>query len=613
MDCLKLYEGLQAGTKAKLSGPKLINAVVEADTVESIKKSEFLAKALRKLKDASDGFHDSEIKVLPFRHFKLFESTGDRYLYENEYFERRKRLLALSMNVWLWGRDEDIRCLEDVIWAICDDYTWSLAAHIPKGLSIYCDVVAITAHNRLESRKPFESALNLDLFACETGFALAEVCALLGDKLTPVVVERARREIDRRVVQSYLNQQSLQQWELMDNNWCAVCAGSVGGAALYTIEDDLSLADVIRRLMPTFQRFVGSFGEDDGSSSEGLSYWTYGVSFYVAFADLLKRRTAGKIDILDNKQFQLIAEFQQHCYFPKGATLTFSDAERRDFFRGGLTCYLAEKFDSVYIPPTESFMDDILFLRTCNFAPSFRDLLWTHDTTMRNKTKPPGGSVAFSSSQWLLCSGPHDIGFAAKAGHNGEEHNHNDVGTFIYYRNGDQVFSDIGKGLYDKDYFGPKRYEKFCNSSFSHCVPIIDGKGQKVGREHGAENVKIDPETGTMEFDFAKAYGNPELTKLARKLVFGSNTGSLVVSDSLKFRKSLPVVERFITLVKPTFEGSKVLVNNGSSTTILTNSGDITPVLSEHRHVNHSDKTETIYAVDFTLKGEEIQFFINSK
>lgn len=614
LDYLKIYEGLQAGTKAGLAGFKLINSVVSSDATDRIKNSKFLIKALDKLREASDSFHDNPIKVLPFRSFKLFDTTGDRFIYDTEYFERRKRLLSLSMSVWLWGLDEDIKCLEDVIWAICDDYTWSLTAHIPKSLSLYCDKITISSHNQLESRKPFESALNLDLFACETGFALAEICALLQDKLTPVVVERARKEIARRVVQSYLNQQSLQQWELMDNNWCAVCAGSVGGAALYTISDDLSLTDVIRRLAPTFDRFVSSFGKEDGSSSEGLSYWTYGISFYVSFADLLKHRTAGLIDILDNNQFQRIAEFQQHCYFPNGATLSFSDSERKDVFRGGLTCYLAKKFQTVYVPPTESLMDDIMFLKPCNFAPALRDLLWTDDFIMKNKIKPSSGSIALHSCEWLLSSCSNSIGFAAKGGHNGEEHNHNDVGTFIYFKHGQQVFCDVGKGLYDKEYFGPKRYEKFCNSSFSHCVPIIDGQGQKEGKNYGAQNVTISPEIGTMELDISNAYGNPNLSKLNRKFKFDSTTGDLKITDSFKFKKLLPVIERFVTLKKPLIEGTNVLIkDNNYSTTVLANKQNILPEISEHSFVNHYDKTEVAYAIDFAIKTDEIDISIYSQ
>ncbi|MDR2479514.1 MAG: hypothetical protein LBD48_09415 [Treponema sp.] len=51
-----------------------------------------------------------------------------------------------------------------------------------------------------------------------------------------------------------------------------------------------------------FDRYIASL-ESDGTCTEGLSYWTYGVGFYVCMADILFYRTA---------------RFQQYCYFPGG-------------------------------------------------------------------------------------------------------------------------------------------------------------------------------------------------------------------------------------------------------------------------------------------------------
>ncbi|ELR06328.1 hypothetical protein GMDG_07919 [Pseudogymnoascus destructans 20631-21] len=44
----------------------------------------------------------------------------------------------------------------------------------------------------------------------------------------------------------------------------------------------------------------------------------------------------------------------------------------------------------------------------------------------------PQPCVVYPKAQWLLCSGYDGTGSAAKAGHNDEEHNHNDVGSFLF-------------------------------------------------------------------------------------------------------------------------------------------------------------------------------------
>ena len=73
---------------------------------------------------------------------------------------------------------------------------------------------------------------------------------------------------------------------------------------------------------------------------------------------------------------------------------------------------------------------------------------------------------------------------AAKGGNNGESHNHNDVGSFLYLAGDEMLLTDLGAGEYTRDYFGEKRYDILCNHSFGHSVPVIDGKGRKERNMH---------------------------------------------------------------------------------------------------------------------------------
>jgi len=42
----------------------------------------------------------------------------------------------------------------------------------------------------------------------------------------------------------------------MRNNWCAVCAGSVGASALYLVRDEARLEAILARTLPTLERFL---------------------------------------------------------------------------------------------------------------------------------------------------------------------------------------------------------------------------------------------------------------------------------------------------------------------------------------------------------------------
>ncbi|GAB7046883.1 heparinase II/III domain-containing protein [Catenuloplanes indicus] len=92
----------------------------------------------------------------------------------------------------------------------------------------------------------------------------------------------------------------------------------------------------------------------------------------------------------------------------------------------------------------------------------------------------------------------------AKAGHNDEPHNHNDVGSFVLAVRGEPVVVDAGTGVYDRDSFGPDRYRVWFTRSAFHSVPEIDGHEQAPGPAYAARDVRLTGRTCTL--DLAGAY-----------------------------------------------------------------------------------------------------------
>jgi hypothetical protein len=572
-------------------------------TPETVKGNPLLAPLLARLAKEADVFSRSEINALPFSLYKLFDTTGNRLAYEGRYFQRRRRLTALALACWLWEKPEHIAALENTIWAICGEYSWCLPAHM-EGKSLHGP----------------DLRRRLDLFACETGFALAECYAMLSRLLDPAVLNRAREEICYRVIESYAGQSKPQRWELMDNNWCAVCAGSVASAALYLVEDDLLLAGILQRLAPAFDRFIAGFSAD-GACMEGLSYWTYGLGFYVSFADLLFRRTAGAADLLRETGFDAIARFQQHCYFPGGAALCFSDASEDGKWRLGLSAYLAGRIEGVTVPVPRSLRtaDGPIslagygdFIDHCGrFCLALRDLLWTGDTLQAPEEK--NRVTAMPGAQWLLCSGAGETGFAAKGGHNDEPHNHNDTGSFIFYKKGAMFLLDTGAGEYTKEYFGEGRYAIFCNQSESHNLPIIGGRGQKPGKEFAAAGCQM-AEDGTMSLDLAAAYGIAGLERLLRHFRFDTEQGVLTLRDRFTFAGTAPqVTERFILPAEPRLLAGGCSLNLNGADCSIACSENIRPQLSAVTYRNHEGEDARVFAVDFVFENAgdfEVEFVI---
>ena len=211
-------------------------------------------------------------------------------------------------------------------------------------------------------------------------------------------------------------------------------------------------------------------------------------------------------------------------------------------------------------------------------------------------------------AQWLLCSGAGETGFAAKGGHNDEPHNHNDVGSFIFYKKGVMFLLDTGAGEYTRDYFGDKRYAIFCNRSEGHNLPIIAGQGQKAGKEFAAGNCVIES-NGSMSLDLAPAYDIPGLEKLERYFRFDINTGVLTLRDSFVFSSGgLPIIERFILPAEPriTNDGYSITVNGTSCS--LCCSKKIIPQVTTVNYRNHEGEDAQVFTVNFHFHPRENLF-----
>ncbi len=523
--------------------------------------------------------------ALPFSSFKRFEIDGDRYEFEDEYFVRRRKLEAFTVQAWLYGRAEDISALEDVIWAILDEYTWALPAHLWG-----------TGLTKLQSDGHI-----VDLFAAETAEALSESLVLVGDKLHPIVIERTRRLVHERVLDRMSERFRWLNWT---NNWVAVCGGNVGMAAIYECDDE-QLASILFTVIDSLHGYLTGFS-DDGACLEGLAYWRYGFGYFISFAELLYRRTHGMINLFDDEKVHKIAGFIQKCIFKGGRCVSFSDGHSRSTISLFATAKLSEIYPDIPMPTS-----DMLTLRypedpDGRFALELRNLIWAPQSL--NRADAVFGTHVLENAEWYISTAKSGTSLAAKAGHNDEPHNHNDVGSFEIYKNGEALLCDLGCGKYDKDYFAEStRYGILCNASYGHSLPIINGTYQHQGREFAARDVKID--TTGIKMDISRAYTVPSLDSLVREIRFDTDTGAVTLFDTYSFAEAQSsVTERFVTYSLPVIENGTAVIKSGSEVLTICYPDGITPSVCEFDHCNHYGEWLKVYAIDFTLTNPEKQF-----
>lgn len=368
---------------------------------------------VREIRDEGARFMKEPIPELGYELFTLFEKRGTRLEYESVYFERRRRLNTFVLLTLLEPENEDYRSrLHEIVWAICDEYTWCLPAHV----------------------RNTEVLGAIDLFASETGFTLSEIALLLGERLPDMLRVRIGEEVERRLFTPYLEGGPF-GWETAKHNWSAVCAGSIGSAALLQMKKPDRLAAVIGKALTSLDCYLRGFG-DDGTCLEGIGYWNYGFGYFTYFADLLKRRTSGEIDPFKPDKIRSIALFQQKCYLDGDWTVNFSDSLPQAPVQLGLTHYLAGLFPEMDLPPSAirgTYTED----HCSRWAPAFRNIVWFDPAKRETAWRP--ADYYLPDAEWLVSRHESELGrfgFAAKGGHNDEPHNHNDVGQFILHAGG---------------------------------------------------------------------------------------------------------------------------------------------------------------------------------
>lgn len=528
-----------------------------------------------------------EIPDLPWSKFRLFKDTGDRSQYEAPYFERRKRLSDLEICL-LAGRDTDgtlLLALEDLIWEICNEYTWSLPAHI--GIS-----------NR-------PTGIELDLFSSETGFYLAEALHLFADKLDSRVVARCRAEIKRRILDSYLGNYSTCWWEAGKNNWGAVCAGSIGMAFLYEEKDPQRLKAALSRVLKTMDLFIGSFPED-GTCEEGYGYWNYGFGFYTVFAEAFLEYTGGKVNLFDFPKIHKIALFPQRVSLSQGRTVSFSDGSRFRSVEHSIMSCLNRHFGDL-----ARCGGDIGKRSHAKPSHLIRNFAWTDPARVAETL--PDKTEYFKDAQWLVLR-QAPFAFAALFGNNGVSHNHNDIGSFLMVDGEQEGPMDLGSGEYTRQYFSGQRYEILCNGSQGHSVPIVGGKLQKAGAQYKATDVCLAEKDGKVIFsgDIAGAYGLEALSSLRRTFEVSPLEAKAKVVDAFAFSgDALPVTERFVGYAK-----AEVTAPGKVSFGAFTASFDpsLKAAVKTEKMSNHGGRTSTeVFILDIEVPAGTPSFTIEFK
>lgn len=481
------------------------------------------------------------VEPLPYQGYEDYLQNGNRIAFEDHYFARRRQLAVLALAAHFLADEESLTLLEQVLWEVCNEYTWALPAHLPIKDGVFAP----------------ESATCLDLFAAETGGTLAEIYELLGSRLSPFLVSRLLAELNQRILDSFEGQ--AWGWEELTNNWSSVIAGNIGLTALAVLPAGAPRQKhLVARLDKGMQSYLRGF-EADGACEEGVGYWGYGFGYFVYYGAKLAK-VLGDRRYLDLPKVKAIASFPYYAMIRPGSYLPFSDASATDL-PSGLVSWCREELQ---VPiPTMTGISSLEFDPCYRFAQLLRNLQWT--TSAITAVHLENSQKLFANRQWLTMRNPqHQCFFAAKGGSNEESHNHLDVGHFIFGTTDELFLTDLGAGEYTRDYFnGDLRYTFFVNDSRSHHLPVINGQSQQAGKV-AAQIVDykelVFGEKADFELDLTKTYPEASgVSKLQRRWQVDLALGKVVLTDNFTFTHQENLVqERFVTQFLPQLLGEEV-------------------------------------------------------
>ncbi|MBR5742857.1 MAG: heparinase II/III family protein, partial [Clostridia bacterium] len=402
-----------------------------------------------------------------------------------------------------------------------------------------------------------------------------------------------------RIVDPYLKDQP--RWGR--NNWSSVCAHGVVTTFIY-----LGLDEEFEKARPALLRsledFLSSYKED-GYCTEGALYWSYGFESFVYAASLLREYTKGELDYFRREKVRAIARYGFSTFFEGNLTLPFADSPHRLNYNIGLYHFLKKEYPELPLPDeahAAMFGDEA----RCRFFEMMRNLYW-FDETLAGGDRV-GMSCDFPVSQVFLRS-KKNYHFASKGGHNGESHNHNDVGSFIVIAGGEYVLDDPGWPEYDRWYFSEKRYTDYvCAMSEGHSLPIINGEGQKPGEERAGKLISL--EEDRIAIDLSGAYG-AEGVGILRTWILHDD--GVEIRDTVTGAET--VTERFVTRLEPAIREDGTVRIADSILSSASGTPEITSRTFVPRLVSNigMKPVETLWLIDFPASCGENVFRLTVK
>lgn len=512
-------------------------------------------------------FLNYEWKVVKATDYLSYERDGTRTIMENPFNANNTALMQLFLAELTEGNGRFLDQIINGVWHTCDMRSWVLSAHQPV--------------QKTKRSLPDENEVIIDLTSGDLGSMLSWIHYFLApefDKVDPVIARRLRKEIHLRILDPYLQRDDYWWQALIGtddklvNNWNPWCNFNVLTAFLLMENDQKRLTEAVYKTMRSVDRFI-DYTKNDGACEEGPSYWGHAAGKLYDYLQILSYATGGKINIFDVPKIKSMGEYISRSYIGEGWVVNFADASAKGGGDAGLVYRYGKAVQSDEMKKFAAYLHSREKESFVHARDAFRTLesLWS-ENEIKNENAATSSTPYTWYPQTEFCyMRAKQSFFGAKGGYNAESHNHNDVGSFVFFVKNKPFLIDAGVGTYTKFTFGPQRYAIWTMQSNYHNLPMINGTPQKDGKNYRSREVSFQADKRQLKLNIAGAYEAEAAVNDWWLTYTLSESGVLQIHENFNLKEAKESNQlNFLCAVEPKFLTSGQLqLTNGDVSVII--------------------------------------------
>ena len=515
-----------------------------------------------------------EWSSLPASAFAEYKKTGNRTHYEGLMFEKRRQLAALVMAELIEGQQRFMPDIVNGLMSTLEETWWGLPAHYKTEI-------------------PRTEDQTVDLFNAETAALMAYTRYVLSNEIgrfSSLLVQRIDQEISRRVLQPALK--TNYWWKTAGMNWNPWICSNWAACVLFCEHDEDRRQDAVHQIIKACEAFMAAYPAD-GGCDEGPHYWDRAAASLFETLYLLHAIPQHQTSITQNPKLLAMESYIYKMYIGNGYAVNFADAHGN---RAMLNINIGYPFGlltgdktmcqyAAWVGQQEDVLHQTahLFNKSGNWPSLGRELIFLQhiQAFLREKPcEPQLNEVWLSDLQIMTTREPF---VAMKGGHNGESHNHNDVGSFIVYPDGTPLLIDPGVGEYTSKTFSKQRYDIWTMQSDYHNLPRINGYSQRDGKEYKARVVSH--KSGQLTLDISGAYpAEAQIQQWLRTIKVHKGKQVEITEDFVLHSYQTPTQLMLITPIKPQLTKAGIIMLGNHTLTydakqLTPEVEDLTPLL----------------------------------